>query len=114
MNVTWYTGKFDEATWNLFAACGMTSHYMREKRRGMAGVQQNITYKRELYAGDVVSVRTKVVELRERVVRWLHQMVHEGEVVCVSELTAVHMDHETRRAVAFEPEIAERIRAMVQ
>ena len=114
MNVTWYTGKFDEATWNLFAACGMTSQYVREKRRGMAGVQQNITYKRELYAGDVVTVRTKVLELRERVVRWLHEMVHEGEVVCVSDLTAVHLDLDTRKAVAFDAEVAQRIRAMVQ
>ena len=25
MNVMWYVGKFDEATWNLFAALGVTA-----------------------------------------------------------------------------------------
>ena len=51
MNVIWYVGKFDEATWNLFAAAGATAAYLREHKLGMAAVQQNITYKRELHAG---------------------------------------------------------------
>jgi len=44
MNVMWYVGKFDEATWNLFAAVGITTAFLKENRRGMAAVQQNITY----------------------------------------------------------------------
>ena len=52
MNVMWYVGKFDEATWNLFAAVGITTAFLKENRRGMAAVQQNITYRRELIAGD--------------------------------------------------------------
>ena len=55
MNVMWYVGKFDEATWNLFAATGITTAFLKENRRGMAAVQQNITYKRELLSGDVVT-----------------------------------------------------------
>jgi acyl-CoA thioester hydrolase len=47
-NVMWYVGKFDEATWNLFASLGVTPAYLREQSRAMAAVQQNITYKREL------------------------------------------------------------------
>src|SRR6185312_12435975 len=38
----------DEATWNLFAAAGVTTAFLKENRRGMAAVQQNITYRREL------------------------------------------------------------------
>ena len=48
MNVMWYVGKFDEATWNLFASFGVTAAFLRDQRRGMAAVQQNITYRREL------------------------------------------------------------------
>jgi acyl-CoA thioester hydrolase len=48
MNVMWYVGKFDEATWNLFASLGVTPAYLREQSRALAAVQQNITYKREL------------------------------------------------------------------
>jgi hypothetical protein len=53
MNIMWYVGKFDEANWNLFARLGLTPSYLRGSGRGMAAVQQNITYKRELLAGDL-------------------------------------------------------------
>ena len=56
MNIMWYVGKFDEANWNLFARLGLTPSYLRESGRGMAAVQQNISYKRELLAGDIVEI----------------------------------------------------------
>src|SRR5205814_4716230 len=65
MNVMWYVGKFDEATWNLFAAIGVTTAFLKEKRRGVAAVQQNITYKRELLAGDTIAVRSAFLEVRD-------------------------------------------------
>src|SRR3954467_12838428 len=74
MNVMWYVGKFDEATWNLFAAIGMTPAMLREQGRAMAAVQQNIGYRRELYAGDVVAVRSGILEVRDKVVRFVHEM----------------------------------------
>jgi acyl-CoA thioester hydrolase len=36
MNVMWYTGRFDEATWQLFGHIGVTPSYMRGHKRGMA------------------------------------------------------------------------------
>ena len=51
MNVMWYVGKFGEATWQFFSTFGLTPSFLREQGRGMAAVQQNITYKRELRAG---------------------------------------------------------------
>src|SRR5512142_1202297 len=76
MNVMWYVGKFDEATWNLFAEAGIKPSYIRKQARGMAAVQQNITYKRELHAGDVVAVRSAVLEAREKVLRYVHEMTN--------------------------------------
>ena len=103
MNVMWYVGKFDEATWNLFAALGLTPSYLRDQNRGMAAVQQNITYKHELLAGDIVEIRSRVEELREKSVRFIHEMVNgeTGVVAAVCELTGVHMDRTARRAVPF-------------
>ena len=60
MNIMWYVGKFDEANWNLFARLGLTPSYLRESGRGMAAVQQTVTYKRELLAGDIVEVRSRL------------------------------------------------------
>jgi len=66
MNVMWYVGKFDEATWNLFAHIGLTPSYFRGEPFGIAGVQQNITYQRELMAGDVIEIRSHLLDARER------------------------------------------------
>ena len=110
MNVMWYVGKFDEATWNLFASIGITPSFLRQGNRGMAAVQQNITYRRELLAGDIVSVRSVLLEMRDKVIRWVHEMrnAETGEVAAVCMLTAVHMDTERRKSCAFPPEILER------
>ncbi len=115
MNVMWYTGKFDEATWNLLASIGISATYIRQRNRGMAAVQQNTTYKKELVAGDVVSIRSRILEIRERVIRFQHHMTnHEThEVVAATELTAVHLDLASRKAVAFASEIVTRVRALM-
>lgn len=107
MNVMWYVGKFDEATWNFFTDLGLTPAYFREQHRGMAAVQQNITYKRELMAGEVVEIQTRLLELRERVIRFEHVMVERGsgEVAAVCDLTGVHLDRKARKAVPFPPGI---------
>lgn len=116
MNVMWYTGKFDEATWNLFADLGITPTYMREQQRGMAGVQQNTAYKEELFAGDVIEVRSRVLEVRDKVIRFLHEMrnIEKGTVAATTELTAVHLDRQTRKSCPFPPAIRAAAEARLQ
>ncbi len=48
MNVMWYVGKFDEATWNLMSHLGMSATLLREHHRGMAAIDQRLGYQREL------------------------------------------------------------------
>jgi acyl-CoA thioester hydrolase len=93
MNIMWYVGRFDEANWNLFARLGLTPSYLRESGRGMAAVQQNISYKRELLAGDIV----------EKLIRFMHEMrnAETGEVVAACEITGVHMDRQARKSTPF-------------
>jgi len=112
MNVMWYVGKFDEATWNLLAQIGLTPSYLRDNHRGMAAVQQNIAYKRELLAGDIVEVRARIVEIRDKVIRFVHEMrnADSQEVAAICEITAVHMDRQSRRACPF----AEHVRAAAE
>ena len=114
MNVMWYVGKFDEATWNLFATIGMTPAMLREQGRAMAAVQQNISYRRELYAGDVVAVRSGILEVRDKVVRFVHEMRNaaSGEIAAVCELTGVHIDASERKSRPFSAEVLARARGM--
>ena len=66
MNVMWYIGKFDEASWNLLACIGITPSYIRDAQTGMAGVEQNVTYKRELLAGKRVNTITLLYGAKDR------------------------------------------------
>ncbi|MBV8066335.1 MAG: acyl-CoA thioesterase [Candidatus Eremiobacteraeota bacterium] len=115
MNVMWYVGKFDEASWHLMAAVGITPTYMREHMRGMAGVQQNITYKRELFAGNIVEIYSHLVSIADRKLVWVHEMrdAESDEVCAICELTAVYIDRTARRATPFPAEIRERAREML-
>jgi acyl-CoA thioester hydrolase len=103
MNIMWYVGKFDEANWNLFARIGLTPTYLRESGRGMAAVQQNISYKRELLAGDIVEIRSTLLEVGEKSIRFLHEMRNgeTGELAASCETTGVHMDRQARKSAAF-------------
>ena len=112
MNVMWYVGKFDEATWNLFLALGLTPTFLRENGRGVAAVEQVISYKKELLAGETVSVFSGVVEVKERVLRFLHEM-HNGEtdeLVATTLQTTVHIDAVARKAVALPADVAAKAR----
>ena len=107
MNVMWYVGKFDEATWNLAAALGMTSAYMREAGRGMAAVDQRINYRREALVGDVIVVHSAVLELKPKSIRFVHEMFRGdgGDHLSTMLVTGMHIDIQTRHAVQFEPRI---------
>jgi acyl-CoA thioester hydrolase len=65
----WYVAKFDEASWQLLASVGLTRSLFREKEAGMVAVEQHIEYERELLAGDIVSVRSAVVEVMDKALR---------------------------------------------
>ena len=103
MNVMWYVGKMDEASHNLFASIGVTGAYMRETGAALGAVQQNIAYQREVLAGDVVEVHSRVLEVREKVIRFEHEMrlAVTGEVCATCEQTVVHIDAATRKARPF-------------
>lgn len=110
MNVMHYVGKFDEATWQLFGALGLIPAFLRANNRGMAAVEQNILYRRELMPGDLISVRSVVLEVRERAVRFAHEMRKDdtNEVAAVCTMTGVHLDTVARRACPFPQEARER------
>jgi len=107
MNVMWYVGKFDEATWNLAATMGMTSQYLRDAKRGMAAVDQRICYRREALTGDVIVVRSALLELKPKSVRFVHEMFRGdgGDHLSTMMVTGVHIDIVARKSTQFEPHI---------
>ena len=115
MNVMWYVGKFDEASWQLFNAIGLSVPHLRSAGRGMAAVDQHISYLQELHAGAVVSVRTRLLEVKERSVRFEHEMVDDtcGAVAARTTLKAVHLDVVQRKSTAFAAAVIAKAQALV-
>jgi acyl-CoA thioester hydrolase len=109
MNIMWYVGKFDEANWNLFARLGLTPSYPRGSGRGIAAVQQNVTYKRERLAGDIVGIRSHLLEIRDKSIRFRHDMANAetDEIAAFCEIAVVHMDRSQRKSGPFTDAIRE-------
>jgi acyl-CoA thioester hydrolase len=109
MNVMWYAGKFDEATWQLLSACGLTPSRMRREGIVMAAVEGHISYKRELQAGDVITVRSEIIEVRDKSLRMAHEMRNDetGETVASMILVGVHLDAVSRKACPLPADVRE-------
>jgi len=112
MNVMWYTGKFDEATWALFASVGITADYLRDNNLGMAAVDQHVLYKAELVAGDLILIRSHWLEVKEKSIRFCHYM-YNSQSKCLAatcEFVGVHTNAKTRKAHAFDQSIVNSVK----
>lgn len=115
MNVQWYTAKFDEATWHLFSAGGITAAYVRDTNRGMAALEQVTKYKAEAFAGDLLIIKSKMLEVNNKTLRFLHTMYNAetGAELATSELVGAHLDREKRKACPFPDDIRAKCEALL-
>ncbi|HYD75075.1 thioesterase family protein [Ramlibacter sp.] len=107
-NLRAYGEIFEQALWHVFTAIGLTPTALRTGPVHMAGVQQNISYKKELYPGDCVAVRSTLIDIQAKRLTMRHELVNvETQEVCATcELTAVCIARDTRRPVEFPPHVA--------
>ena len=101
MNVMWYVSKFDEANWSLVSRLGLLkASSSRDEGRGFVALQQNILYKQEVFAGELLEVRSFLHEVREKIIRFVHEMLNSetGEMVATCDMTAIHMDRVARKS----------------
>jgi acyl-CoA thioester hydrolase len=116
MNVMWYVGKFDEATWNILASIGATPSRMQTEGFGLVAVEQHIEYKRELRAGDLVTVRSAILEAGNKSLRFRHDMTNEltGELAASMIVVGVCIDLRSRKARALPDDMHTKIRAVLE
>ena len=107
MNVQWYTAKFDEATWHLFSVIGITSKYIQDNQKGMAALEQITKYKSEVIAGDLLVIKSKIIEVTSKTLRFLHIMLNAEteKEAATSELLGVHLDRLKRKSCIFPQDI---------
>ncbi len=115
INVRAYLEFFDHAAWQTYAALGLTPSLLRGGTVKMAAVQQNVSYLRELQPGDTIVVYSIVQELREKVLRFRHELftTESDELSATCEFTIVCLDAKTRKSCPFPPVVAERARVLM-
>lgn len=112
INVRAYMEFFEEACWQLYAMLGMPASLLRSGALHLVAVQQNISYKKELYPGDTVAVRSGVLEVRKKVLRFRHELFNtETSDVCSScDFTVVCIDPVARTSRPLPLEVEARSR----
>ncbi len=115
MNVMWYVGKFDEATWAFFATIGLTPAFLRDSGTGMAAVDQRLTYQREALPGDMLEIYSRPLEITNKTLRFSHQMLNAdtGQISAICELVGVHLDTNSRKSVHLPDNVREKTLAMI-
>ena len=81
--------------------------YFGDLDRGMAAVQQNTTYERELLAGDLIMITTEIMEVGERKLKFCHTMTEclTDDIASTCEITGVHIDRSERCSIPFPDHI---------
>ena len=93
MNVMWYVGKFDGASWQLLARLGLTRTRRAREGRGAVALDQGIDYRRELHAGDRITIGSGVLEVNEKMLGMTHEMTNDetGELAAVTVIGGLHI-----------------------
>lgn len=110
MNVMYYANKFDEACWQLLSMLGLNPSRFAEEGTGMAAVEQHIQYKRELRAGQAVTIQSALLEVKDKSIHMLHKLIDDttGEVAATTVVVGVHIDAMLRKAVPIPNDVRDR------
>jgi acyl-CoA thioester hydrolase len=110
MNSRMYVSRFDQATWGLLHAIGITPNSIREKNLRIAIVRQNYQFLDELRGGELVTIKSGFLAIGEKYFRFLHQMYNEvsGKMVATSDCVAVQARLDQGKSVALSAELRER------
>ena len=115
MNVMWYVGKFDEASWQMLSQLGLTRSRCAKEGRGAVTLEQRIDYRRELHAGNLVTIRSRVLEVNEKTLRVTHEMTNDetGELAAVTTILGLYIDTQLRKSCLLPSDVREHARLMI-
>jgi len=115
MNVQYYVAKFDEATWNLFSQIGLTSNYLSTNKRGMVALEQKLKYYNEVFAGDNIYIKSKITEIKNKNILFMHAMYNldSNEKLSETEIVGLHIDTEKRKGIVLPEFVNENIKKLM-
>jgi acyl-CoA thioester hydrolase len=73
----------------------------------MAAVEQRIEYKRELCPGAAVTIRSTLLEVKDKTIRMRREMTNDEtrDLAAVTEVVGVHIDMTTRKACSLPSDV---------
>jgi len=107
MNTQLYSTRFDQATWFLLSAIGISPATMKKEGRRFAVIRQSYQMMRELRGGDLVKIESGFVGVGGKYIRFIHRMSDNstGALVATSDCTAVIASLKSGKSVALPARI---------
>jgi len=115
MNTQAYVTRFDQATWFLLAAAGLTPRKVRERKCRMAVLRQSFQFVHELKGSELIIIRSGFVAVGDKHLRFQHRMIdaEHDQLMAACAGTAVEVSLENDRAVGIESDIKDRAKALL-
>jgi acyl-CoA thioester hydrolase len=120
MSEAYYVLVFGHATDAMLAATGLGTDYVERNRCSLYTAEAHVRYLCEVAQGTALTVRTSVLGVDTKKVRFCHAMFAEGEQspgtepVATCELLGVHVDQQAGRSAPLPEEARARLAALVQ
>ncbi|MDA0564073.1 thioesterase family protein [Streptomonospora sp. S1-112] len=114
LSEAYYVLVFGFATDALMERVGLDAAYREATGRSLYTVEAHVRYLREVPADTEVEVRTRILSVGAKKVRFCHEMLLDGDLRATEELMALHVDQEAGAATPFPPEVADHLTRLVE
>jgi acyl-CoA thioester hydrolase len=112
MNVRHYAAMFDDASFQLL---GHIAGKIPDESFGWADVRSTTDYKKEMPAGDLLTIRSQVLKVGRSSITFRQTMAGslDGELRAINETTSVCFDKIARHSLELEPAMRMRAEKLV-
>lgn len=102
MNARFFMARFSDAQGHMWAHAGLGRHEQAARGLATATVEMRLAYFRELRAGETIVVRTGILGVEGKTIRYRHWLFSgdTGEPACAAEGAGLLFDKASRKAVA--------------
>ena len=110
MNSRMYVSRFDQATWFLLHAIGVTPASIKQQNQRIAIVRQNYQFLEELRGGELVEIKSGFLAVGEKYFRFIHQMYdyETGKMVATCDSVAVQASLESGKSIPLTSSLQEK------
>jgi acyl-CoA thioester hydrolase len=115
MNVRWYLSLFDDAGDALYPPFGLPNERYAATGAGGFDLEHHLWYVAEVFVGDTVAFRARLLARGPKRLHYLLFMVNEtrGLLASIFECVHTYSDLTTRRTAPFPSDVAARIDALI-